>query len=193
MSKQYPWAHLFSNSEDFPDDDEEIIDIVEVSETKKKLAAEVENSAKTHKTIQDLKTVSKQAFDQLGNDIMLLKAASVAKTAEIDALKRQVTELTAELEQVRYEEILPVVLTQSVLSHSRSLNTKETQDKILAGVHKWLKQRSKVVNYLKTNGLFEDQVAPMSSVLHSLKKAQLTKLVSTYTIRKDMPLISDTQ
>jgi multidrug efflux pump subunit AcrA (membrane-fusion protein) len=185
---KYPWTHLFS---DFPDDiDDDIVDIVEVQsaqmEMKRELLSKDQTISSNHRTIEDLKTISQTTFDDMEQTIQALQIEN-KKIKEQTELDREAAEdlLRRSLEDRQntdpIAEILPIVVTQTALAHSRGLNPIETRKKILLGVHKWLQQRHKIVQYLTDNQLFPEQVEVLSEILSNLNKPDLMVLVEKFS------------
>ena len=160
MDSKYPWAHLFTQVNEFSDDSDEEEDL-DVSKTLKDVKKEL---LAKKKQIEDMKSISNETFDTMEKTIESLQ----------DQLKLSRISASA------LQEIKPVVITQAALAHSA--NTHHDKQaftrKILQGVHKWLKQRQKVVRYITQHKILSDEeTKTFQSVLYDINKQQLTDLI----------------
>ena len=184
--KQYPWSHLFTDLRDFADEDddeEEIIDILHVKAELQQKETEVQAALKMS---NEMKDISQKTFDDMSSKIECLEKENRI-TKEALKVSEEALKVAEETGFSVVDEIMPVVLTQSVLAHSRRLTRKETQKKILAGVHKWLKQRQKVVKYLQDNDIFSKESQVLQKVLFELHKSELVSLVDKLTVSDEIP------
>lgn len=157
----YPWAHLFDISDD--EDTSDDATLLDMSCVEKTIDGHKADADRYLETITELRSVSEQTFRAMETEISDLKA-------QIKTLKQN-------------SQLVPVILAQRAIAHSQQLPTDASDKKVIQGVHTWLKRRYKIVQYLKQNQLFsEDVISDMSDIIHNIEKDSIVQLMDQYKL-----------
>jgi hypothetical protein len=157
MTTMYPWTHLFPDIDtDVTEDD--IVDTCELSACLARVRAQL---SATEGTLASLRTISGATFKEQS---------------------RCIADLTQQMEQAASNPgnmLRPVIMTRIALAHKQRLDPTETQQFVLDGVYKSLKQRQALVKYLMDNNICESEIAGLNEILLTLTKEELLSTVSS--------------
>jgi len=172
----YPWTYLFADKE-FVADEDELFDLVEASQSQKKLQDDLTQSSQSlvdkDKKLSKMQEVSGHAFDKLKNTIETQKKLIV-----------QLENRLAQQEEQNNSALSPLtsaVITQAVIAHGKKLTGDAAQKRILEGIFRWLSQCQKVVSYLKENKLLGDKQKQLEQVLF-IDKDVLIDSINSYIL-----------
>lgn len=186
MSKgQYPWSALVESFEQPPEDDDTIQDPLE---QKQLLQASTKELAQTQENLKKFTKVSESSFDQLRQDLSVSQKECKELEQKFDSFQQEYEAAQQELLVLRNEiggheapplaEIRNIILHEYVIGHNKRVEGPALRQRVLRGVYHTLRQRAKVVKYLKSKGLCSQFTTDCEGIL-LLTKVQLEDMITS--------------
>jgi hypothetical protein len=148
---KYPWAHLFPEMDNEQEEEEEENPLI----------------------FDHLAAIGgDRKIKSLQKKLITLKAI-----CEKEVSKERLTNLKLQ-KKLENRDIVVTVISQAVLSKCANLDKDKTKEKILDGVATYLRQRSKLIAYMKKNDICKSYAEELA-LPFQMQRDELTNLVET--------------